>query len=93
MRVEAQVDPYWNHPYEILIPNNVARRWATYVLKKLRVSKRYISRRQGLYETGDPSYIARYTGNISEDQHRALVTTYLPYAPPGAQYSCPTLTT
>jgi len=92
MRVLAQtvLDPYNNHPYEMLIPNNAARTWATYVLKKLRISKQYVSRRQGFYQTGDPGYMARYIGTITEEQHRSLMTTYIPYAPPGLQYSCPT---
>ena len=90
MRVEAQEDYFNNHSYTMLIPNNAARRWATQVLKNLRIQRQYIGRRQGYYTTGDPYYVARYTGTINNDQHRALVTTYLPYAPPGLQYSCPT---
>lgn len=91
MRVKAQIqEDNWNHAYIMFIPNNDARRWATYVLKKLQVQRQYISRRQGYLTTGDLDFIARYTGMINNDQHRALITTYLPFAPVGLQYSCPT---
>jgi len=93
MRVVAQVlEDDWNHKYTIYIPNNASRKWATHVLKKLNVPKQYISRRHGYYTTGDPDYVARYEGMINNDQYRALVTTYLPYAPEGAQLICPTCT-
>lgn len=90
MRVEAQIveEDYWNHKYSLLVPGNQARRWATYILNKLNVQKYYISRRKGFLMTGDPNYVARYTGMINNDQHSALAT-YLPYAPPGVQYFCP----
>jgi len=91
MRAEAQIpeEDAWNHSYTLLIPNNAARKWATYVLKKLNVQRQYISRRQGYYTTGDPDYVARYVGMINNDQYRALMDTYLPYAPPGIQMDCP----
>jgi hypothetical protein len=92
MRVVAQVseEDHWNHKYELLIPNNESRRWATHILKKLHVPKQYISRRQGYFSTGDKNYIARYVGTMNNDQYRAIVTTYLPYAPHGIELHCPT---
>lgn len=74
----------------MMIPNNEARRWATFILNKLRVPKRYISRRQGWLSTGDVNYVARYTGTVNPDQYRAI-QTYLPYAPNGVEFSCPTI--
>jgi hypothetical protein len=91
MRVDAQIpeEDFWNHAYTMLIPNNAARKWATLVLKKLGVQRQYVSRRQGYYMTGDPDFIARYQGIINNDQYRALMDTYMPYAPYGIQMTCP----
>jgi hypothetical protein len=95
MRVDAQQvmqEDYFTHAYTLFVPNNQARKWATYILKKLNINRRYISRRQGFYETGERGYIARYVGTINNDQHRALVG-YLPYAPVGVDFECPTCPT
>lgn len=93
MRIEAQEEviqeDHWNHKYYLFVPNNAARKWATQILKKLNVNKVYVSRKQGYIATGDPSFIARYTGFINDDQYQALVNTYLPYAPYGVQFECP----
>jgi hypothetical protein len=91
MRVVVAQEDYWNHEYTLFIYNNMARKWATYILKKLNIPRQYISRRQGFFTTGDPDYVARYVGTINNDQHHALLT-YLPYAPPGIHYECPTCT-
>ena len=92
MRAIGQIfeEDAWNHKYDLIVPNNDARKWATYVLKKLNVARQYISRRHGYYTTGDPDYMARYTGMINNDQYQALMQTYLPYAPYGVQMVCPT---
>jgi len=94
MRVEAQSleEDFWNHAYALYIPNNESRKWATQVLKKLNIPRQYISRRHGYYLTGDPNYIARYQGMINNDQYKALITTYLPFAPYGVQLVCPSCT-
>ena len=91
MRVDAQVseEDFWNHAYTLYIPNNASRKWATHTLKKLNVQRQYISRRQGYYMSGDKDFVARYQGMINNDQYRALVTTYLPYAPYGVHMHCP----
>lgn len=88
MRVFAQ--DFWQHIYTLMTPTTEARRWATFVLNKLRIPKRYISRRQGYLTTGDPMYVARYTGYLNPDQYHAM-QTYLPYAPAGVEFSCPTM--
>ena len=91
MRVCAQnyEEDYFTHHYALYIPNNAARKWATSVLKKLRVSKSYISRRYGYSITRDVNYVARYVGMINNDQYHAL-NNYLPYAPEGVELYCPT---
>lgn len=91
MRVLAQMpieEDYFNHKYTIYVPNNEARKWATYILKRLRIPKQYVSRRQGFLSTGEPSYMARYIGMINNDQLSAI-QVYLPYAPAGAVFECP----
>lgn len=87
MRFYAQDS--WQHYYEVLTPTTDCRRWATYILNKLRVPKRYISRKQGYLSTGDVNYVARYVGYMNPDQYRAMLN-YTPYAPQGVQFSCPT---
>ena len=97
MRVEAQdmslQEDHWNHKYYLYVPNNVARKWATQILKILHVDKVYVSRRQGYIATGDPNFMARYTGFINNDQYQALINTYMPYAPHDIQFECPGCTT
>jgi len=93
MRVEAQdlmpQEDDWNHKYYLYVPHNEARKWATQILKRLHVNKVYVSRKQGYFATGDPNFMARYTGFINNDQYRALITTYMPYAPQGIVFECP----
>jgi hypothetical protein len=91
MRVEAQQElqeDYFVHVYTLLVPNNPARKWATYILKKLNINRRYISKRQGWYETGEREYVPRYIGTLSPDQHYSFMQ-YLPYAPVGVEFYCP----
>ncbi len=75
--------------YAIYTPNGAARKWATHVLRILGIPKKYISKRHGVYYTGDPEFIARYEGTVLYDQYQLLVTDYLPYAPIGVSLYCP----
>jgi hypothetical protein len=92
LAAQFQEEDSWNHAYTLFIYTNIARKWATQILKKLNIPRQYISRRRGYYLTGDPDFVARYRGMINNDQYQALMTTYMPYAPEGLQMSCPTCT-